>query len=120
MSTITVMCRETGKTLSGVESLRQRVSDCLSFPNASLVCARNYGADLVELLDRNMGPSFAMDAFVVITEALNDPGSGLPDFKLDTMGVSALGPHHVELVISGTWLPNNEPITLEGVRVGGN
>ncbi|MGL5589082.1 MAG: hypothetical protein ACRDDI_13595 [Aeromonas veronii] len=119
MSTIQVMCRETGVMLTALDSLRQRLGDCLSFPKGSLVAGRDYGADLLELLDRNMTPSFSMDAFVIITAALNDPISGLSDFKLDSMGITDIGPHHIEIVVTGTWLPNNEPVTLEGVRVGG-
>lgn len=117
---IEVMCRETGKTLTGVESLRQRMADCLSFPKSLLVLARHYGADLMGLIDRNMTPTFAMDAFVSITEAINDPGSGLPDFKLLSLGVSAAGDNWVELTVSGEWAPTGETITLEGVRIGGN
>lgn len=118
MSTISVMCRQTGKALVGVESLRQRLYDCLNFPKHSLVEARDYGADLMSILDKNMTPTFAMDAFVVVTAAINDPASGLPDFKLDSMGITALGDGWVDFVISGTWVPSNEPVTLEGVRVG--
>lgn len=113
------MCRETGKTLSGLESLRQRLSDCLNFPKGLLVGRRDYGVELLGLLDRNMTPSFSMDVFMVITEAISDPANGLPDFTLSEVGISAAGDNHLDLVLSGEWEPNNETVTLEGVRVGG-
>lgn len=118
--TIRVMDRGTGKWLDGLDSLRQRLADCLSFPKGSLVGRRSYGADLVALLDRNMNPSFSMDAFMTISEAIAEPDNGVPDFVLDQVGISAAGENHLELVIQGTWLPNDEVITLEGVRIGGD
>lgn len=118
--TIRVMDRETGQWLDGVDSLRQRLHDCLSFPKGSLVGRRNYGAELVALLDRNMSPSFSMDAFMIISEAINEPDNGIPDFILDQVGISAAGENHLELIIQGTWVPNDEQVTLEGLRIGGN
>lgn len=119
-NTIRVMDRGTGLWLDGVDSLRQRLADCLSFPKGSLVGRRNYGADLVALLDRNMSPSFTMDAFMTISEAIAEPDNGVSDFVLDQVGISAAGENHLELVIMGTWIPNDEEVTLEGMRIGGN
>ncbi|MGL4755190.1 MAG: hypothetical protein ACRCXB_22760 [Aeromonadaceae bacterium] len=120
MGTIKVMCRETGKTLEGIDSLRQRLGDCLSFPKNMLVGRRDYGIDLLELVDRNMTPTFSMDVFMVVSEAINDPVSGLSDFSLTQVGVTAAGENHLELVVVGDWAPSDEPVTLEGVRIGGN
>lgn len=118
MNTIKVMDRDTGKEIDGIDSLRQRLSDCLSFPRQCLVSARGYGADLMALLDGNVTPSFSMDAFVAITSAINDPSSGLPDFKLESMGIASVGENHLELVVIGIWAPLGESVTLEGVRMG--
>lgn len=114
------MNRETGQTLSGFDSLRQRLTDCLSFPKGSLVGRRNYGADLLALLDRNVTASFTMDAFMLISEAVNEPENGLTDFQLDQIGMTSIGDGWIELVLVGTWVPSGEDVTLEGVRVGGN
>lgn len=119
MKTIGVMCRDTGRMVDGIDSLRQRLTDCLSFSKGSLVGARDYGAGLLDLLDRNITPSFSMDVFVVVTEAINEPVNGLGDFRLDGVGISEVGENHVELSITGIWVPNNEVVTLEGVRIGG-
>lgn len=120
MSTIKVMCRETGKELSGRESLYQRLTDCLYFPKGLLVGRRGYGADILSILDKNMTASLTMDVFMVVTEAIGHEDSGLPDFKLEQMGITSIGENHLELVVSGDWAPNGETVTLEGVRVGGN
>lgn len=118
--TIQVMDRRTGLWLDGLDSLRQRLADCLSFPKGSLVGRRNYGADLMSLLDRNMSPSFTMDAFMVISEAIAEPDNGVSDFVLDQVGITSAGENHLELVIIGTWLPNDEEVTMEGLKIGGN
>ncbi|APU00413.1 baseplate assembly protein [Aeromonas phage 3] len=118
--TIRVMDRETGEWLDGLDSLRQRLADCLSFPKGSLVGRRGYGTDLISLLDRNMSPSFTMDAFMSVSEAISEPDNGVSDFVLDQVGISSAGENHLELVIVGTWLPNDEEITMEGLKIGGN
>ncbi|MGL4504661.1 MAG: hypothetical protein ACRCUF_02895 [Aeromonas sobria] len=118
--TIRVMDRKTGKWLDGIDSLRQRLADCLSFPKGCLVGRRGYGAELVALLDRNMSPSFTMDAFMIISEAIAEPDNGVTDFVLDQVGISAAGENHLELAIVGTWLPNDEVVTMEGLRIGGD
>ncbi|ANZ52206.1 putative baseplate assembly protein W [Aeromonas phage Ahp2] len=114
------MDRETGQWLDGIDSLRQRLADCLSFPKGSLVGRRNYGADLIAILDRTVSPSFTMDVFMTISEAIAEPDNGIPDFLLDQVGISSVGENHIELVIQGTWVPNDEEVTLEGLRIGGN
>ncbi|MGL5286158.1 MAG: hypothetical protein ACRC8D_08465 [Aeromonas sp.] len=114
---IAVMDRETGQLLVGAGSLRQRFADCLSFPKGLLVGRRGYGADLLPLLDRNMDASFPMDAFVAISDAVNDKDSGLSDFRLGSMGISATGPNHVELVLEGLYVPTGETVTVTGVNV---
>lgn len=119
-STIRVMDRTTGKWLDGIDSLRQRLADCLAFPKGSLVGRRNYGVELIDLLDRNMSPSFTMDVFMAISEAIAEPENGIPDFILEQVGITAAGENHLELVITGTWVPNDEAVTMEGIRIVGN
>ncbi|MGL4755656.1 MAG: hypothetical protein ACRCXB_25125 [Aeromonadaceae bacterium] len=117
---ISVMDRETGQLLTGIDSLKQRFADVLSFPRGLLVGRRGYGADLMPLLDRNMDASFPMDAFVAISEAVNDKDSGLSDFKLSTMGITALASNHAEFVLVGLYVPTGEEVTVTGVSIGGN
>ncbi|APU00834.1 baseplate assembly protein [Aeromonas phage 59.1] len=117
---IRVMSRITGGNIDGLDSLRQRIGDCLSFPRGALVGRRGYGSDVIEMLDRNMGPSFAMSAFMAVSEALKDPDNGLPDFQMTQVGISAVGDNWVEMVIAGSYVPNQESVTLEGIRIGGN
>lgn len=114
------MDRATGKWLDGIDSLRQRLADCLSFPKGALVGRRGYGAELIALLDRNMSPSFTMDAFMIISEAIAEPDNGVTDFILEQVGITSAGENHLELVIQGTWVPNEETITMEGIRIGGD
>lgn len=119
-NTIEVMDRTTGGSIGGLDSLRQRLGDCLSFPKGLLVGRRGYGAGVVELLDRNMGPSFAMNAFMAVSEAINDPENGLPDFQMTQVGITAAGENWVEMVVAGSYVPNQESVILEGIRIGGD
>ena len=114
-----VMDRNTGKALEGLDSLRQRLTDCLSFQRGTLVGARDYGADLLGILDRNMNPDFFMDAFVAVSEAVNNPANGLDDFRLSQMGISAASENHVELTVLGEYVPTGKSITLEGLTIYG-
>lgn len=116
--TIKVMDRLTGQQIDRKDSLRQRVNDCLSFPKGSVPGAREYGANLLAILDRNMTPSFTMDVFVCVSDAVNNPANGLDDFELDQVGISKLEDNHIELTVIGTWVPGNETVALEGVRIG--
>ena len=47
---MTGMDRETGKSLSGIEHLRQSIRDILTTPIGSRVMRRDYGSRLFELL----------------------------------------------------------------------
>ncbi|MGL5483089.1 MAG: hypothetical protein ACRDC7_14445 [Aeromonas veronii] len=116
--TIKVMDRESGRLIDRMDSLRQRLTDCLSFPRGTLPLRRNYGADLLSILDRNMTPSYTMDVFVCVSDAVNEPDNGLTDFKLEQVGISSAGPNHVELMVIGVWIPNNQQVQMEGVRIG--
>lgn len=116
--TIKVMDRESGKLIDRKDSLQQRLTDCLCFPKGELVGAREYGADLLSILDRNMTASFTMDVFVCVSDAVNNPANGLDDFKLSQVGVSRIEQNWIELTVIGEWIPGNIEVKLEGVRIG--
>jgi len=109
--------RNTGRLISGVPYLWQRLSDVIATPVGSLVGRRDFGSRMFEVLDRNVDSGFYMDAFVRLAEAINNPANGLDDFRLSTMRVERPAEHHVEIYLSGFLLDgdSNTPVDLEGI-----
>lgn len=109
--------RNTGRLISGVPYLWQRLSDVIATPLGSLVGRRDFGSRMFEVLDRNVDSGFYMDAFVRLAEAINNPANGLDDFRLSTMRVERPAEHHVEIYLSGYLLDGDSstPVDLEGI-----
>lgn len=107
--------RESGRVISGVPYLRQRLADVINTPLGSLVARREFGSRMYEMTDRNIDRRFYMDAYVRLTQAVNNPANGLDDFKLDEMTVSPTGDGRVEIGLTGTYLSNGKPVTIEGI-----
>lgn len=114
--------RNTGRLISGVPYLWQRLSDVIATPIGSLVGRRDFGSRLFEMLDRNVDSGFYMDAYVRLAEAINNKGNGLEDFRLSTMRVDQPAPHHVVIYISGQLLVDGKAfdVELEGIAYGRN
>jgi phage baseplate assembly protein W len=114
--------RNTGRLISGVPYLWQRLSDVISTPVGSLVGRREFGSRLFEMLDRNVDGSFYMDAYIRLAEAINNPANGLDDFTLATMRVDQPAQHHVEIYISGRLLVDGRAldVELEGIPYARN
>lgn len=111
--------RNTGRLISGVPYLWQRLSDVIATPVGSLVGRRDFGSRMFEMLDRNVDSGFYMDAFVRLAEAINNPANGLDDFRLTTMRVERPAEHNVEIYLSGYLLDGDSamPVELEGVTL---
>lgn len=111
--------RKTGRLISGVPYLWQRLTDVIATPVGELVGRREFGSRLFEMLDRNIDSAFYMDAFVRLAEAINSPANGLDDFRLSTMRVEKPAEHHVEIYLSGYLLDGDSasPVELEGITL---
>ncbi|HHY0482726.1 hypothetical protein [Vibrio parahaemolyticus] len=109
----------TGKTIGGLDYLRQRFTDAFNTPLGSLVGAREYGSRLHEVVDRNIDQSFEMLCYVRVSEAIANPHNGLDDFRLSEMKITPLGEGQVELDLEGVLTYNGEPVTLEGIVFNG-
>lgn len=109
--------RDTGAVITGVDYLKQRLSDVINTPLGSLVARREFGSRMYELTDRNIDRRFYMDAYVRLSEAINKVENGLDDFKLDEMSVSPEGNGQVSIDLMGTYLSNGKPITIEGIML---
>lgn len=109
----------TGKTIGGLDYLRQRLTDAFNTPLGSLVGAREYGSRLHEVVDRNIDRSFEMLCYVRVAEAISNPHNGLEDFRLSEMVAKPVGNGQIELDLVGVLTHNGEPVTLEGIIFDG-
>ncbi|GAB6264530.1 GPW/gp25 family protein [Photobacterium sp. R1] len=108
------MNAQTGKALSGVEHLKQSVRDILTTPMGSRVMRRAYGSRLFELIDNPTNPETIADIIAATAEALR---LWEPRILVKRVIVQSAAPGRIELSIDGEYLPNGQPITLEGIEI---
>ncbi len=107
----------TGKAISGLVYLRQRLSDAVGTPKGSLVGAREYGSNWYKLQDRNVDGDFYMDSYITLSDAINNPANGLDDFLLETMAIEIISERQIELSFAGQLLSNGEPVTINNIVI---
>lgn len=105
--------RITGRLITGVPYLWQRLSDVISTPVGALVGRREFGSRMFEVLDRNVDGDFFMDAFVRLAEAVNNKANGLDDFRLSTMRIEKPAANHIELILAGDLLDDGVRVSVE-------
>jgi len=104
----------TGKSLAGIDHLRQSVRDILSTPIGSRVLRRDYGSQLFQLIDAPLNRSTVMDLYAATADALQ---RWEPRFRLASVKAQMSTPGVVVLDLSGTYLPEGRAITLDGIEV---
>lgn len=103
-----------GKSLGGMQHLRQSIRDILTTPIGSRVMRREYGSRLFQLIDAPMNRSTLLDVYSATADALD---RWEPRFKLDSAKAVAAEPGRLELDLVGQYLPDGKTITLEGIVV---
>lgn len=103
-----------GKSLSGLDHLRQSIIDILTTPIGTRVMRREYGSRLFELVDAPMNRATIVEIYAAATEALQ---RWEPRFKLERIKAVSVAPGRIELDLIGEYLPNGERVTLEGLIV---
>ena len=104
----------TGKTLGGIDHLRQSIRDILTTPIGSRVMRRDYGSRLFELIDAPMNRSTLLNIYAATAEAL---ATWEPRFKLQSVVASSASPGVVVLDMTGEYLPDGQVVTLDGIEV---
>lgn len=104
----------TGKSLEGVQHLRQSISDILRTPIGSRVMLREYGSRLFSLIDAPMNRSTLLDLYAATGEALD---LWEPRFRLEKVQAVSAAPGRIELDLTGEYLPEGRTITLDGIVV---
>ncbi|MES9873156.1 MAG: GPW/gp25 family protein [Candidatus Sedimenticola sp. 6PFRAG7] len=109
------MNAQTGQSLSGLDHLRQSITDILTTPVGSRVMRREYGSRLFELVDAPGNPGTLIDLYAATAVAL---ARWEPRFRLARVhrnGVSADG--RTSITLEGRYLPEGRDIVLEGVEL---
>lgn len=104
----------TGKSLSGVEHLRQSIRDILTTPIGSRVMRRDYGSRIFELIDAPMNRTTLLDLYAATGEALE---KWEPRFKLQQVKAVSATPGKVELDMVGLYVPEGQVIYIDGIII---
>lgn len=104
----------TGKSITGIDHLRQSIRDILTTPLGSRVMRRDYGSRLYQLVDAPMNRGTLLQLYAATAEALR---RWEPRFKLTQVRAESAEPGRVVLMITGTYLPDGKEISLDGIVV---
>jgi phage baseplate assembly protein W len=104
----------TGRRLSGLDHLRQSITDILTTPIGTRVMRREYGSRLYRLVDAPVNRGLVLDLYAAVAEAL---ARWEPRFDLQEVRATDVVPGKITLSLQGLYLPNGEPIVLDGIEV---
>jgi phage baseplate assembly protein W len=103
-----------GKSLSGIDHLRQSVRDILTTPIGSRVMRRTYGSTLFTLVDAPMNKGTIIEIYASVATALKTWETRI---EVSSVSVSKVDVGSIEITLSGTYLPEGKPLTMEGIIV---
>jgi len=90
----------TGRTLTGLEHLKQSIRDILTTPVGSRVMRRRYGSHLFDLLDSPTNRRQLAAIFAATASALR---TWEPRFALQRVAVDSVAPGRVALTVDGLY-----------------
>ncbi|MFM2476360.1 GPW/gp25 family protein [Celerinatantimonas sp. MCCC 1A17872] len=108
------MNRTTGKTLGGIDHLKQSIIDILTTPIGSRVMRRTYGSNLFSHVDAPMTMDTRLAIFNDTVDALS---TWEPRISVQKVEVSSATQGQFVLSLTGTYLPNGKSIAMEGIQV---
>jgi phage baseplate assembly protein W len=103
----------TGKALGGMDHLKQSITDILTTPLGTRVMRREYGSRLFELIDAPINASTIIDIVSATADALAtwEPRIIVERVQVDDADQTG----KLALTISAKYLPDGQPIKLEGI-----
>ena len=104
----------TGKSLTGLDHLRQSITDILTTPIGSRVMRRDYGSKLPELVDAPMNGQTIVDIYAATAEAL---GNWEPRIQVTQVLLTSAAVGQVAIDLAGIYLPDGQPIKIDGIQV---
>lgn len=104
----------TGKSLSGLDHLRQSVRDILTTPLGSRIKRRTYGSRLYQLVDAPASQETLLQIYAATAEAIL---RWEPRFQLSQVTSTTNTNGQVALTLTGNYLPEGRTVTLDGIVV---
>ncbi|MFB9149523.1 GPW/gp25 family protein [Roseovarius ramblicola] len=104
----------TGKRLSGLDHLRQSIRDILTTPIGTRVMRRDYGSRLYQIVDAPLNAATRLDLFTATAEAL---ATWEPRIEVDEVSATQPAAGRVLISLIGTYLPDGQRVTLDGIEV---
>ena len=104
----------TGKTLSGLDHLRQSIRDILTTPLGSRVMRREYGSRLFDLVDNPLNDATIIELFAATAEALL---RWEPRIKVQRVRARSTSEASISIDLEAIYLPTGEPVFLDGVQI---
>lgn len=99
----------TGKSLGGLDHLKQSIRDILTTPIGGRVMRRQYGSRLFDLLDAPTNRRVLSAIYAATAGALR---LWEPRFKLQRVAVDAVAPGSVTLTVYGLYVYGDQPVPL--------
>ena len=109
-----MMNRESGKTVEGLEHLKQSIIDILTTPIGSRVMRRDYGSRLFELIDAPVNRETLVDYYAAVAEALDRWEDRIQVQQVDITS-AAVG--SITLSITGKYLVDGQTVRLDGIQI---
>lgn len=104
----------TGKPLSGIDHLRQSITDILRTRLGTRIRRRTYGSRLPRLVDAPLNAQTKGEIYAATAEALL---RWEPRIQLERVESTQPTPGRLVLVLTGKYLPDGQAITLDGIEV---
>jgi phage baseplate assembly protein W len=106
------MHSQTGQRLTGMEHLRQSISDILTTPIGSRVMRRDYGSRLYEFIDAPINRSTLVEIYSAVAEALR---CWEPRLQVNRVQVEAYQPGFLQLKLDGVY--QNSPLNVDDIII---
>lgn len=108
------MDAKTGKTLEGIEHLKQSIIDILTTPINSRIMRRDYGSRLFELVDKPINRDLTLEIYSALAEALQ----GWEErFKLEKVKMTEVKEGKVTFDLERLYLPSGKNIHFDEIVV---
>lgn len=104
----------TGQHLSGLDHVRQSITDILTTPLGARVYRRDYGSELFSLIDAPLNSATLVRIYAATASAL---AKWEPRVLVQRVGATRLDSGGIEIRLDALYLPDGEPIKLDGVIV---
>jgi phage baseplate assembly protein W len=107
---------KTGRALTGLDHLRQSITDILSTPVGSRVMLREYGSRLFSLVDRPTNASLITDLYAATAEAIIKWETRFKVTKVQ-VDLSEFYNGKIVLDLRGLYAPDGQVVHLDGITV---